>query len=389
MGCMSLWRCSRSPFVPWRRCCRSRQGGRPQSDWRSGERAQHRQGRRGPANTQADFRYLALVLLLAAGAAGQESGARTYVARDSLAPKPGATEEARNLLRLLAWQPTKFEVSVRPEQGSWTGGIVTFPSPKPQGNKRADTVFMEWYVGKGRRLLKPAPAVLVLHILSGRMVVARAIARGLANQGIHAFVLHLPDYGRRENRARRGDASLFPHRMVQGVADVRRGRDAIAALPCVDAARISVQGTSLGSLAASVAAGIDGAFVNVFLALAGGDLVSVLDKGHKSAAALKRQLQRAHVTREALAQVVARLEPLTLADRLDPQRTWLYSGRSDRVVPKENAIKLARAVGLDAEHHLWVNGNHYTSALHAGGILRHMVEQVHGRPAPKTAAEKR
>ena len=59
---------------------------------------------------------------------------------------------------------------------------------------------LEWYRARGRQLPPEAPAVLVLDILDGRLRMARAVARGLSSNGIHAFVIHLPGQGDRGSR---------------------------------------------------------------------------------------------------------------------------------------------------------------------------------------------
>jgi dienelactone hydrolase len=222
-----------------------------------------------------------------------------------------------------------------------------------------------------------APAVLVLHILDGRMRIARGIARVLANKGMHAFVMHMPGYGRRrDGGGRRPDAAQFFSRAHQAVADARRARDAIAATPGVDPVSISIQGTSLGAFIAALAAAIDDGFDRTFLMLAGGDLPDMFVNGRRDTAVLRAQMHAAGFKDAELARMLRTIDPEVLAHRLPAGRTWLYSARGDTVVPAANARALGKAANLDEQHHLWFSGDHYTCALHLPAILAHMVERL-------------
>jgi len=207
------------------------------------------------------------------------------------------------------------------------------------------------------------------------MQVARAFARGLSHNGIHAFVMHLPGYGRRGDRAARSDVSQFAARVVQGVADARRARDAIAALPGIDTRRIGLQGTSLGAFVASLAGSLDHGFDAVFLCLAGGDLYGILTNGRKDSAKILRRMRESGLSDERIRALVRRVEPLRIAHRLDPKRTWLYSARTDQVIPRRDSDKLAQRAHL-LGHHITLPGNHYTAAIHMPWILQHITERL-------------
>ena len=139
----------------------------------------------------------------------------------------------------------------------------------------------------------------------------------------------------------------FRAAVFQSIADVRRARDAIAVLPDVDAGRIGIQGTSLGGFVTALAASLDQGFSAVFVMLAGGDLADVIRNGKQDTAKLRRALAKAGYTDDKLDQVLRAIEPTRIAHRLDPRRTWIYSGELDRVVPIRNAEALAKAAKLD------------------------------------------
>ncbi|MDH3585267.1 MAG: hypothetical protein OER86_13770, partial [Phycisphaerae bacterium] len=82
-----------------------------------------------------------------------------------------------------------------------------------------------------------------------------------------------------------------------------------------------------------------------------------------------------------------RIEPVHVAHRLDPKRTWLFSAFADQVVPAANARALAAAIGLDNSHHHWISGDHYTAVLNLPWMIRRMARTIHGEgdQSPKAA----
>jgi dienelactone hydrolase len=301
----------------------------------------------------------------------------TFQAADSLSvDPPDAKSDARACLAGLCWTPGPFEVRI---DEPWKEGelCVTFPSPRPLGHEANDTVAMEWYLardeaGQPRR----APACVVVHESGRRMDVGRLIARGLNAHGIHTFLIHLPWYGRREPETGKPSMEMILPALSQGIADVRRARDAVAALPVVDAGRIAVQGTSLGGFVTATAAGLDHGFDRTFILLAGGDLAGIVKNGRKDAATFREALTAAGMTDERIAEVLGAIEPLRLAHRLAPGRTWLYSGLFDDVVPPEHSQRLAEAAGLSDDHHLRLHADHYSGMIYLPVVLAKISGQI-------------
>ncbi len=156
--------------------------------------------------------------------------------------------------------------------------------------------------------------------------VGRLIAQALSRKGIHAFMIQLPFYGVRRNGNERPDGPQVIAAMRQGIADARRARDAVAALPCVDASRISLQGTSLGGFVTATTAGLDKGYHRVFILLAGGGLYDVLMAGKKDAAKMREEFERAGVDPSQMRTMLDSIEPLRLAHRIPSETTWIYSG---------------------------------------------------------------
>ena len=324
---------------------------------------------------------LAALLCLAAAPAAGELLFGTFDARDSLHIEPDASADAQAMLDDLAWQAEPFQVLCQADEGhgdeSGPDALVTFPSPYPSGDAVNDRVVMEWYAARdkqGRPL--DTSAMLVLHILDGRMYVARLIARTFAFSGTHAFVLHLPHYGRRRGPDFREREAPFLARVRQGVVDARRARDAIAALPHVRSERIGIQGTSLGGFVTSITAAIDAAFDPVFITLGGADIHGMLLHGRRDSEKVRRHLEEAGYVGEKLRALAWAVEPSRLAHRLNPQCTWLYSAKDDQVVPAANARTLATAAGLAPAHHVWLSGDHYTCAIHLPRVTAHMARVI-------------
>lgn len=294
----------------------------------------------------------------------------TFHAADSLSvDPPDARADAQACLAGLCWTPGPFEVRI---DEPWKEGdlCVSFPSPRPLGHEANDMVSMEWYVvrdeaGQPRR----APACVVVHESGRRMDVGRLIARGLNAHGIHTFLIHLPWYGRREPETGKPTMEMILPALTQGIADVRRARDAVAALPVVDAGRIAVQGTSLGGFVTATAASLDRGFDRTFILLAGGDLAGIVKNGRKDAAKFREELAATGMTEERIAEVLAAVEPLRVAHRLAPGRTWIYSGLFDDVVPPQHSQRLAEAAGLSEEHHLRLHADHYSGMIYLPVVL--------------------
>lgn len=295
----------------------------------------------------------------------EETADGLFEAEDTLDAGHEDDQAASEFLAPFIYEPSSFEVRTAIEPGEWDA-IVRFPSPKPSGSARNDEVVMEWYQARDKgRLIGSgvAPAVLVMHILDGRFRVARGFAKALSWQGVHAFVMHQPYYGRRGTREQRRQHDLIVSRCQQAVADARRGRDAIAALPGIDSQNIAIQGTSLGGFITTLTATLDDGFDQVFIALAGADLYSMLTKGGQDSAKVRSNLRSAGYDGERMKTLLWAIDPIRVAHRLQPECTWLYTAMFDQVVPAECGAALGRAAGLEGDHHVWLPGGHYSSVM--------------------------
>jgi dienelactone hydrolase len=302
---------------------------------------------------------------------------KEFAARDSLEIGIEPSADARNCLDGLKWREANFQVRCEGATRGLGDVLVRFPSAVESGDKKNDIVAMEWYVARSQSLEAiKAPAVVVVHESGSGMVVGRLIANGLRQHGLHAFLIHLPFYGERRTVDRRPAAENMISTIRQAVADVRRARDAAAALPLVDSSHIALQGTSLGGFVSATTAALDSGYDSVYLVLAGGDIFDVIQNGKKDAAKVRDRLAKAGLTSEKLRALTSMIEPTRIAHRLDPIRTWLYSAKHDTVVPMKNALLLARAARLGKGHHIHLDANHYSGIIYLPIVLNHMTKQI-------------
>ncbi len=301
----------------------------------------------------------------------------TFSATDTLEVGDESNEDARQCLDALSWPRTTFAIEiVAPAISKQEDVFVTFPSPIRGSEPKFETVFLEWYQARtDAGELAVAPAVIVVHESGRKMPVGRMVAQGFRQRGIHAFLIQMPGYGERRGPAISGIKELAV-RLRQGIADTRRAKDAVAALPCVLKDRIALQGTSLGGFVTSTTAGLDPSFHSVFILLAGGDVYSVVKNGEREAAKIREAIISKGESEEELKQAAWSIEPTRLAHRLNPERTWLYSGLFDQVVPIENARLLAKSAGLKGNHHFQMPADHYTGILLLPGILDQMSAEI-------------
>ncbi|GIX05172.1 MAG: hypothetical protein KatS3mg114_1041 [Planctomycetaceae bacterium] len=296
---------------------------------------------------------------------------------DRFAPPPAEEEAAQRMLQGLSWDPRSFPVTWYEVSNRDYQAVVRFPSPHPIGDPVNDEVALWWY-----RTREPGqrPAVVVVHESGAAMPVGQMFAKALRDRGLQTFLIQLPYYGMRRGAMRPQREEQFVALMRQGIADVRRARDAVAVLPDIDPASVHLQGTSLGGFVAAVVAGLDENYQKIFIMLAGGDLASLLEHGQRESAELRRRLEAAGYTGDRLQQIIAMIEPNHLAPRMPAERVWLYTALQDEVVPLQNAMSLRQRARLTDDHHIRMPGGHVTCVVFFPIIVDHVVHQITGEP---------
>ena len=224
----------------------------------------------------------------------------------------------------------------------------------------------------------PRPAVIILDILDGSLIIPRILAHTLATSGIDACIMIMPHYGPR--RATQGpdliDMTETPEILIksvqQAVTDIRRTARFCAALPQVDPDRIGLTGTSLGGIIASLAAGVDGAFPRVVTVIAAADLTTILTTNAAEVAPIKDEFRRRHLNLKQVRALVEPIEPLNFADRLENTNLLMINASADRIIPARCARQFARTSGAQIR---WFKTDHYGMAQNLpqtlGLITRH------------------
>lgn len=304
----------------------------------------------------------------------------SFQASDTLGRPSDTNPDALQCLEGLCWSAKTFSVRCTPATGRGIDAMVQFPSARPVGIAQNDTVRVEWYaVRTADGKPATAPSMVVVHESGSGMTVGRMIARGLRDRGIHAFMVQLPFYGQRRPPEVSVTDRAFAEVMQQGIADVRRTRDAISVLPGVDRSRISLQGTSLGGFLSATTAGLDDSFQNVFILLAGGDLAKLIETGKRETAELRQLLESQGFAGTKLRTLLRQFEPNRLAHRINKDNLWIYTATFDTTVPPAHADALAEAAHLADDHHIRMPATHYSGVIFLPLVLDQISTHSGGR----------
>ena len=198
-----------------------------------------------------------LIFASAVTADGAEVTEAKFQATDTPRTPTDDNPQVQAILDRVLWEPGTFEVRCTSTPGLAYDALVRFDSQIPSGKRWVDEVVLVWYAARGEDgQAIEAPAVLMVHTLHPKMLIADQLARVFAKRGLHTFILQLPGYGHRwEGPGHFPGVTALKHGR-QAVADCLRARDAIAALPNIKPGQIALQGTSLGGFIAAAAAGI-------------------------------------------------------------------------------------------------------------------------------------
>lgn len=247
---------------------------------------------------------------------------------------------------------------------------LQYPSPFQSPFAQNNVVPCEYYISRLPPGVK-GPAVIVLDILDGRAIIARSLSRSLAAHGVGALYVPMAYYGSRRpaDKTRMEFFSTDPARSVdalrQTVMDIRRGKAILYSREEVDPRQVGITGVSLGGIMTVLAAGVDGEFARIMPVLSGGDIASLVFHTRETRG-LARKLQDAGIDRDGLAQILAPVEPLHFASRIDPHRCLMVNGKNDQVIPRESTELLVKAIG--GPMIFWLPTDHYGAILYLPDI---------------------
>jgi len=249
---------------------------------------------------------------------------------------------------------------------------LTFPSPLKSPCKENNTVHAEYYRPKGKG---PFPCVIVLDITGGDQKLSRMIATHLAQNKIAGLFVQMAYYGpRRPPGSRLRFLSLDVERTVaairQTVLDLRRATAWMAARPEIDAKRLGILGTSLGSFMAALTAEMEPRLGRVAVVLGGGGFI---DAYYDDPRAKKwRDVWEAFGgTKAKAARLMAPVDPITCAANLKNRKLLILAAKRDDIVPPKMAEALWKASGR--QKIVWYNCTHLGAALYFVPALRQLV----------------
>jgi dienelactone hydrolase len=231
-------------------------------------------------------------------------------------------------------------------------------SPYPENN----TVHAEYYCPKGKG---PFPGVIVLDITGGDQSLSRTISCSLAQNKIAALFVQMAYYGPRRppgSKLRLLSTNLA-HTMEairQTVLDVRRATAWLEARPEIDAQRLGLHGTSLGSMIGALSAEMEPRLQRVSILLGGGGLVEAY-YDHPQAARYRKIWEALGGTKEQVIQALAPIDPLTYASSLKGRKVLMVAGKRDEIVPPSATEALWKAAGKPKI--VWYDCTHYGAAL--------------------------
>jgi dienelactone hydrolase len=279
-----------------------------------------------------------------------------------------------------------YTIELRDHEEERTFYRVVFPSAFKSPWSQNNIVPCELYVpahATGR-----IPAAIVLDILDGSAVLARGLARGLADHGVAALYMPMACYNQRRppGNAQAEYVATDPARAVeswrQTVMDIRRAKAVLASRLDIDPQHLGITGISLGGIVTSLAAGVDGTFDRVVPILAGGNLAhltfTVREVRH-----MRQTLQDVGVDEQRLHKIMAPVEPLNFASRIDPKRCLMINALQDEVIPRTATDALIHAIGKPQV--LWTQAGHYSAVLFLPSIRATAARFICGKSVSELA----
>ncbi len=311
---------------------------------------------------------------IAAAEFGAEKGQVTFAPQDDQKDVP---ERYRLAARAFAFEMTpKYEV---PGCGV-TVYRLHFPSAVESPCVENNTVYAEYYRPAGEG---PFPAAIVLDITAGDQSLSRGMATFLAQNGVAGLFVQMAYYGPRRppgSKLRLLSANI-PHTLEavrQTVLDLRLAAAWLASRPELDARRLGIVGTSLGSFVAALTAEMEPRLGRVALLLGGGGFVDGYYDDPR-VAPYRTVYEALGGTREMFARWIAPADPLTCAANLKARKLLMLAARRDDIVPPRMAEALWEAAGR--QEIVWFDCNHYGAALYLPTGLR-LVARHLGAAAP-------
>jgi dienelactone hydrolase len=250
---------------------------------------------------------------------------------------------------------------------------LRFPSAIESTVPENNTVYAEYYRPEGAG---PFPCVIVLDITGGDQSLSRVMCTHLSRHGIGGLFVQMAYYGPRRPpgsnlRLVSPDFMRTSAAIRQTVLDLRLATAWMESRPEIDAKRLGILGTSLGSFMASLTAEMEPRLGRVALMLGGGGLVDGYYDDPR-AADYRRVFELLGGSKERLAKLIAPYDPITCAANLKSHKLLMLEAEHDEIVPPKMGENLWHAAGEQEIH--WYNSGHYTSVFYLADGLEHVVK---------------
>jgi dienelactone hydrolase len=270
----------------------------------------------------------------------------------------------------------EFSFELRPKKELSGLGVsistLTFPSPYVSKHPPNNTVYAEYYQPRGKG---PFPGVIVLDITGGDQMLSRHISNHLARHGVAALFVQMAYYGPRRAGSKwkllTTDVQHTTEAVTQTVQDLRVATAWLASRKEIDANRLGITGTSLGSFVSALTGQMEPRLQRVCVLLGGGNFVDGY-AGHPLAAPIVTTLELLGFKRDGIRKLIAPIDPITCADRLKERKLLILAAKNDEVVPPQMAEMLWEATGK--QKIVWYPSGHYTAAFYMADGMEHVLE---------------
>jgi dienelactone hydrolase len=249
---------------------------------------------------------------------------------------------------------------------------LSFPSPVTSECVENNTVHAEYYRPRG---VGPFPGVVILDITGGNQDLSRLIGRTLAQNRVAGLFVQMTYYGPRRPpgsklRLLSPNVKHTLDAIRQTVLDVRRAAAWLESRPEIDAKRLGILGTSLGSMVGALCAEMEPRFGRVAILLGGGGLVDAF-WDHPQAVPYRKAYEALGGKKEQVVKLIAPADPLTCAANLKDRKVLFIAGKRDEIVPPSATVRLWEASGK--QKIVWYDCTHYGAALFFVPALGHIL----------------
>lgn len=239
---------------------------------------------------------------------------------------------------------------------------LTFPSPVKSPHPENNTVYAEYYRPQKQ---KGFPCVIVLDITGGDQKLSRLIARHLAQNGVGGLFVQMAYYGPRRPpgsnlRLLTYDLEHSMAAIKQTVLDLRCATSWMESRPEVNAKKLGIMGTSLGSFLATTTAEMEPRLGRLTVLLGGGGFIDGY-WDHPQVVGYRKFYESLGGTKKLAEDLIADVDPITHARLLKDRKVLIIAARNDEIVPAKMAENLWNATGR--QRIIWLNAGHYSAGL--------------------------